>query len=213
MNDMIVGILGSLTHALGGSLGCAIIVLSLGIRVALLPLTIRLARRARRNQEIMRMLQPEIEQLKKRFEEKPGRLFREMRQLYQKHDCSPFDLPTLVGSFIQLPIFGMLYGAIRTSLNSSSAFLWIKSLAAPDFLLTLLILSVTGVSTYLMPSVSAQMKSALIVLQVVVTFFIIWKLAAGLGLYWASSTLVGLFQTLWLRYRSEGSRPSLSLAR
>ena len=65
MNDLIIGLITSLSHTFGGNLGCAIIVLSLGIRVALLPLTIKLARRARRNQEIIRTLQPEIEQLKK----------------------------------------------------------------------------------------------------------------------------------------------------
>jgi YidC/Oxa1 family membrane protein insertase len=95
----------------------------------------------------------------------------------------------------------MLYSSIRTSLTSSSAFLWIRSLASPDLLLTLVILALTGVSAYLMPSASGQMRSALIVLQVLVTFFIVWKLAAGLGLYWAASNLVGIFQTLWLRYR------------
>ena len=200
MNDMIIGLLTSLSHGFGGSLGWAIITLSLGIRIALLPLTIRLARRARRNQEIMRALQPEIEQLKKRFEKKPEHLFREISQLYKKHDCSPFDLPTLIGSFIQLPIFAILYSSIRSSLNASSAFLWIRSLLSPDSYLTLLILTLTGVAAYLMPSTSEQMKSILIVIQVVITFFIVWKLAAGLGLYWASSSLVGLFQNLWLRH-------------
>src|SRR5436190_21951901 len=148
MNDLIIALLASLTHSFGGSLGCGIIVLSLGIRVALLPLTLKLARRARRNQEIMLMLQPEIEQLKKRFEKKPERLFQEIRQLYRKHDCSPFDLPTLMGSFIQLPIFGILYSSIRSSLSSSNAFLWIRNLALPDFLLTLVIVSLTGLSAY-----------------------------------------------------------------
>lgn len=207
MSDMIIGLLVSLSHSFGGSLGWAIIALSLGIRIALLPLTIRLARRARRNQEIMRALQPEIEQLKKRFKKKPEHLIGEMSKLYKKHDCSPFDLPTLAGSFIQLPIFGILYSSIKSSLSASSAFLWIRSLVSPDFYLTLLILTLTGFAAYLMPSTSEQMKSTLIVIQVVVTFFIVWKLAAGLGLYWASSSLVGLFQTLWLRYRYDsGSR-------
>jgi len=199
MNDMIIALLAALAHSFGGSLACAIITLSLGIRIALLPLTIRLARRARRNQEILRVLQPEIEQLKKRFEKKPERLFAEIHKLYKKHGCSPFDLPTLAGNFIQLPIFGMLYRSIRSSLNASSTFLWIKSLASPDFYLTLVILSLTGVSVWLMPSVSEQMRSTLVVAQVIMTFFIVWKLAAGLGLYWASSSLVGLIQTLWLR--------------
>jgi len=201
MNDMIIALLVSLSNLFGGNLGWAIIALSVSIRVALLPLTIGLARRAQRNQEIMQRLQPEMERLKQRYEKKPERLFEEMRKLYRKHDCSPFDLPTLVGSFIQLPIFGMLYRSIRDSLSSSGAFLWIKSLASPDFLLTLLILSLTGLSAYLMPSASEQMRSTLVVIQVMVTFLIVWKLAAGLGLYWASSSLVGLFQTLWLRYR------------
>ena len=205
MNDTIVVLLTYLTQSLG-SLGCAILALSMGVRIALLPLTIKLARRAQRNQERMRVLQPEIDQLKKRFEKKPERLLEEMGKLYRKHDCSPFDIPTLIGSFVQLPIFGILYSGIRSSLGSSNAFLWIKSLAAPDFLLTLVILTLTGVSTYLMPSASEQVKSTLIAIQVLVTFFIVWKLEAGLGLYWASSGLVGLVQTLWLRYRNDAQR-------
>jgi len=205
MNETTVVLLTYLTQSFG-SLGCAILALSLGIRIALLPLTIMLARRAQRNQEKMRALQTEIDQLKKRFEKQPECLFEEMLKLYRKHDCSPFDVPTLVGTFVQLPIFGILYGGIRSSLGSSSTFLWIKSLAAPDFLLTLVILTFTAVSTHLMPSASEPMKSTLIAIQVVVTFIIVWKLAAGLGLYWASSGLVGLFQTLWIRFRNDAQR-------
>jgi len=206
MNDTTIAVLANLSHSFGGSLGWAIVVLSLGIRVALLPLTTSLARRARRNQEIIRRLQPEINRLRQRYEKQPERLFEEMRKLYRQHDCSPFDIPMLVGSFVQLPIFGMLYSSIRNSLTSSSAFLWIRSLASPDLILTMLILTFTGVSAYLMPSASGQMRSTIIVLQVVVMFFIVWKLAAGLGLYWASSSLVGIFQTLWLRYRDDDAR-------
>jgi YidC/Oxa1 family membrane protein insertase len=208
MNDMILALLASLSHAFGGSLGYAIIILSLGIRLALLPLTVRLARRALRNQEIMRALQAEVEQLRMRFEKKPERLFEEMRKLYRKHDCRPFDIPTLVGVFVQLPIFGMLYSSIRSSLSSKSAFLWIRNLASPDIWLTLLIVSLTGISAYLMPSHSEH-RNTLIGIQMIVTFLIVWKLAAGLGLYWASSSLVGLFQTAWLRYRyASASRPA-----
>jgi len=207
MNDMIIALLANLSHSFEWQrLGWAIVVRSLGVRVALLPLTTSLARRARRNQEIIRRLQPEINRLRQRYEKQPERLFEEMRKLYRQHDCSPFDIPMLVGSFVQLPIFGMLYSSIRNSLTSSSAFLWIRSLASPDLILTMLILTFTGVSAYLMPSASGQMRSTIIVLQVVVMFFIVWKLAAGLGLYWASSSLVGIFQTLWLRYRDDDAR-------
>jgi YidC/Oxa1 family membrane protein insertase len=94
----------------------------------------------------------------------------------------------------------MLYRSIRLSLSSSSAFLWIRNLASPDFCLTLLILFMTGLSMYLMPSASGQGRSVLIAIQVIITFLIVWKLAAGLGLYWLSSGAVGILQTVWIRY-------------
>ncbi len=201
MNDTLVALIGHLSQTLG-SLGGAILLLSLAVRVALLPLTIKLARRAQRNQEVMRALQPEIEQLKKQFEKKPERLLEEMNNLYRKHDLNPFDLRTMLGSFIQLPIFGLLYNSIRSSLGSAVSFAWIKSLASPNFLLTLVILFLTGLSAWLVPSTSGQMRNVMIAIQVTITFFFVWKLAAGLSLYWVSSSAVGLFQTLWLRYRT-----------
>jgi YidC/Oxa1 family membrane protein insertase len=203
MNDTIIALLTWLTQVFGGSLGCAILTLSLGARVALLPLSIKLARRTRRNQEIMRLLQPEIEQLRKRFEKKPGRLFEEMRKLYQKHGCNPFDVPALLAGFIQLPVFGILCSSIRSSVRSSSTFLWIRNLALPDFFLTVAILSLTGLTAYLMPSASEQMRNTLVIIQVIVTFLIVWKLSAGLALYWVSSGAVNLFQAVWLRYRKD----------
>ena len=64
-----------------------------------------------------------------------------------------------------------------------------------------------------MPSNSEHMRNTLITVQMIVTFLIVWKLAAGLGLYWVSSNLVGLFQTLWLRYRYDSaSKPAYQFA-
>jgi YidC/Oxa1 family membrane protein insertase len=199
MNDSILGLLAYLAQQFGGSTGWAIIALSVGIRVALLPLTIRLSRRAMRGQEIMRRLQPEIEALKKKFEKSPERLFEETMKLHRKHGHSPFDLPAMMGTFFQLPLFAMLYRAIGSALSSGERFYWIRSLAAPDGLLTLIVVVLTAITAYLMPNVSQGARTTMMVIQVSVTFFIVWKLAAGYGLYWASSNAIGLFQTLWLR--------------
>jgi YidC/Oxa1 family membrane protein insertase len=201
MYNLLPAALAYLVQILDGSLGYAIIALSLSIRVALLPLTVRLARRTLKNQEIARALQPEIDELKKRFEKKPERLFQEIRKVHRQHGYSPFDLRTLVGSFIQLPIFGMVYSAIRSALASKNSFLWIRNLASPDFALTMVILTLTAAAAYWMPTASENARTTMIVIQLIVTSLIVWKLAAGLGLYWASSSLVSLFQNLWLRYR------------
>jgi YidC/Oxa1 family membrane protein insertase len=199
MYTLLVAALAHLVQIFGGNLGCAILVLSLGIRIALLPLTIRISRRMMRNQQIARTLQPELDEIKKRFEKKPELLFGEMQKVYKKHGFSPFDLPAMLGSFIQLPVFAFIYQAIRDSVAGSGPFLWIRSLASPDGWLTLVILMLTGVTAYFMPNVSESAKTTLILIQIAVTCFIVWKLMAGLGLYWVASSSVGLFQNLWLR--------------
>jgi YidC/Oxa1 family membrane protein insertase len=206
MHDSLLALIVYLAQQFGGSTGWAIVALSLSIRVALLPLTLRLSRRAMRNQEIIRTLQPEIEALKTRFEKKPEKLFEEIRILYRRHDYKPFDLPAVIGAFLQLPIFGMLYRAIGSALVSGQRFYWIRSLAAPDVCLTVIVLVLTAASGYFLPSISDGGRRTMIAIQVGITFFIVWKLAAGFGLYWASSSAVGLVQTLWLRH--ERSRES-----
>lgn len=199
MTALLISLIAFLDQVLGGSLGGAIIILSLGVRLALLPLTVRLARRARRNQAVARTLQPEIDELKRRFEKKPERLFEETMKVYRKHNYSPLDVPALLGGFLQIPVFAMLYGAIKRSLRSNRAFLWMRNLSAPDLVLTLVVLSLTAATAYWMPSASEHARTTMIVIQVIITSLIVWKLAAGLGLYWAVSNLVGLFQALWLR--------------
>ncbi|MFT3780483.1 MAG: YidC/Oxa1 family membrane protein insertase [Nibricoccus sp.] len=201
MDISLTALFGSLVNVLGGNLGWAILALSLGIRVALLPLTLRLARRAFRNQKIAQALQPEIDAIKKKFEKKPEQLFGEIQKVYKKHGYNPLDLRALLGSFVQLPIFGMLYRTIRDAITKGGAFLWIRNLASPDAWLTLGILTLTGLSAYFLPNANEAAKGMLIFIQVAITVFIVWKLAAGLGLYWAASSAVGLGQNLWLRWR------------
>ncbi len=77
---------------------------------------IRLSRRTMRGQQIVRKLQPEIEELRKKYEKKPERLFEETMKLYRRHGYGPFDIPAMIGMFAQLPIFAMLYRAIGAAL-------------------------------------------------------------------------------------------------
>jgi len=198
MNTFLAASLTHLTQLFGGNLGAAILGISLAVRLACLPLTLALARRALRRQKILRDLQPQIELLKQRYEKKPEKLFAELRELYRKHHCSPFDLVTLLGGLIQLPVFGMLYGTARSVLRPSG-FLWIRNLATPDGILISLILLLTGFAAYFSPGITEQARTTIVVVQTLITAVIVWKLAAGLGLYWIASGVVGLLQNLWLR--------------
>jgi YidC/Oxa1 family membrane protein insertase len=189
-----------LAQHVGQNLGWAILVLSFAVRLTLLPLTIRLARRAQRNQARLRALQPELEALRQRLEKHPDRLFAEMQALYRKHDCSPLDAKVLGGALLQLPIFTLLYRAISRGLGSSGGFLWIRNLALPDLALTFVVAALAAVTAFVAPEVSGHARLFIMALQAGVAVLLVAKLASGLALYWAASSTVGLGQTVWLRY-------------
>jgi YidC/Oxa1 family membrane protein insertase len=94
----------------------------------------------------------------------------------------------------------MLYRAIGSAIVSGERFYWIRSLASPDAWLTVIVLALTAASAWFAPGMSDTARRTLIAVQLGITFFFVWKLAAGYGLYWASSSLLGLGQTLWLRH-------------
>ncbi|HEY2165306.1 MAG TPA: hypothetical protein VGH04_15010, partial [Gemmatimonadaceae bacterium] len=61
-------------HLFGGSLSGGIFAVSLAARFVFMPLTLRLARRARERQRILDRLQPELARLKKRHARQPDKL-------------------------------------------------------------------------------------------------------------------------------------------
>src|SRR5437764_10034991 len=99
-------------HVCGGSLGGGIVVLSLMIRIALLPLTLRIAVRAHAHQRAMQPLDPEVERLRKRHATNPVALARATRELYARHGLGVVPRGTLLGALVQMPIGGALYQTV-----------------------------------------------------------------------------------------------------
>jgi len=95
-----------------GSIGIAIILLTLIIKVILWPLNTK----ALKSQRALAELQPEIDDLKRKYKDNKEEQSREMMALYSKQKVSPFSscLPIL----IQLPILFALYRVMRDGLKS-----------------------------------------------------------------------------------------------
>jgi YidC/Oxa1 family membrane protein insertase len=70
--DVLRAIIFGVAHVCNGSVGVAVILVSLAIRLALLPLTLRLARRAREHQRRLNELRPELERLQRRYANDPA---------------------------------------------------------------------------------------------------------------------------------------------
>ena len=188
-----------LVQYFGGSVGLAIITLSSSIRVALMPLSLRMARRANAQQAILQRIQPEIERLKEKYKSKPERLTQETFKLYHQHGYRPLNGGSFIAIIVQLPIFAGLYSVIRNGISLGSRFLWIADLAKPDIILTFIIGLLTLITSFVTPQLSHQSKNLAFILPTIITLVFVWQVSSGLGLYWAAASFVGIAQNVILR--------------
>lgn len=98
--NALVYIIGVLPH---GDVGIAVVILTLLIRIILLPLS----QKAQKTTRAMRALQPQLDSLKKTHGHNPQKHMEEMRILYKDAGVSPFSSIFLM--IIQLPILLGLY--------------------------------------------------------------------------------------------------------
>jgi YidC/Oxa1 family membrane protein insertase len=131
------------TTAYGGNLGLAIITLSLITRLALLPLTLRMARHAQAQQRILQTIKPEIDDVKAKYNSSPQKLGTELSKLYRKHGVKPIDGVNSLGLLAQLLLGAGVYSAIRRGMGAGGRFLWIRNLAQPNAILAV----ATGILT------------------------------------------------------------------
>jgi YidC/Oxa1 family membrane protein insertase len=110
----------------GGDVGIAVIVLTLLLRLVLLPLS----QKAQKTQAGMRMLQPQLDVLKKQHGANPQVHMMEMQKLYKEAGVSPFSSILLL--LIQLPILIGLYQVFNYgTLTNVDATLLYSFISAP----------------------------------------------------------------------------------
>jgi len=194
-------------HVCGGSLGGGILLVSAGVRLALLPLTLRLARRARAQQAKLAALRPELETLQRRYANDPGRLMRETRALHAKHGISLLTPSGLAGMAIQFPVFGGLFAAVRTGLGARVRFLWVGDLARPDGALLLIATALTAWSLSSAPNTPGETTSQtpLLVVGLVATAAFLWTASSAVALSAGAGSLVSVLQN-WLLSRDRMRR-------
>jgi YidC/Oxa1 family membrane protein insertase len=200
MLDLLRTALFSLSHMLGGSLGFAIVTLSAVVRLALLPVTLRGARRGLILRQKMAAIKPELVALQKKHGKDPEKLRAAMLELYARNGIRPIRDSGLGSVFLQLPIGIALYSVIRQGIGVGSKFLWIGNLARSDILLSVVTSALTATMTLSAPTMSGgEPNRGFAVAFAVLTFFMVWQIASGVTLYWASTTSIGILQNLILR--------------
>ena len=196
----------NLTASLGfPSYGIAIIILTIVIKVLLLPFALKQIKSMKGMQEI----QPKVAALQKKYKNDRAKLSIEMQKLYREHNISPLAgcLPLLIQMPFLISIFYALQGFQYDSAHAS--FLWLSSLASKDPTYVLPILS--AVSTWALSAQTAPKNAE--GPQKMMTYFmplfigyISINFPSGLVIYWVVSNLFQLVQQTIVFHKDKGLR-------
>jgi YidC/Oxa1 family membrane protein insertase len=207
--EMLRALIFGVAHVCNGSIGLAEILVSFAIRLALLPLTLRLARRAREHQDRLRELKPELERLQKRYANDPAALWRETAKFYRVRGVKQVDPAGFWGGLAQMPVLATLYATLRRGLGSAIRFLWIADTSLPNLLLNVSVAGVTAFSVIACQSPETTRSTQLLV-GALIGGTTIWFLGSASALFALSAgagSVVGLVQAVLLRRdASTGSR-------
>src|SRR5438876_1080330 len=95
--DLIYTTLLALAMLFGGNMGWAIGVLSLSVRLALLPITLRMTYRALQVQAALKKVEPELSRIRRKYKDDPKRMWEETAKVHQREGINVFGGGSLVG--------------------------------------------------------------------------------------------------------------------
>ncbi len=183
------------------SYGIAIIVLTVIIKVALLPLAVKQIRSMKGMQE----LQPKIQAIQKKYKGDRAKISSEMQRLYRENHISPAAgcLPLLIQMPFLISIYYALMGFPYDPAHES--FLWLDSLAAPDT--TYILPALAALSTWVISwqttpkNVQGSQKTMLYIMPLFIGYISI-TFPSGLVIYWVVCNVFQFVQQT-IMFRSE----------
>jgi YidC/Oxa1 family membrane protein insertase len=204
-----------LSNLLASNFGLGIIVFTLLMRLATMPLTLRQIRSTR----AMSTLQPKMQEIQKKYKD-PKRRQEETMKLYRQAGVNP--LGCLLPMLVQMPIWFALYGALRITVGGTpesvvslserlypwgfiesavpleNRFLWLD-LGQPDrsLILALLVFASTYVQQKLstVPSTDPQKQAQAQMMNWMMPLMFAWftlGVPSGLAVYWAMSNITAV---------------------
>ena len=202
----------AITSAAGfASYGWAIILLTIIVKMALYPLTVKQVKSMKAMQE----LSPKMKKIQEKYKDNPQVMQQKIGALYKDAGVNPLSgcLPLL----IQMPILmGMYYSLYNFSYPTpeSAYFLWMTSMSNPDPLYILPVLS--ALTTFLQQKMTTtdsnnpQMKMMMFIMPLFIGWISI-NFPSGLVLYWVTMNVVQIIQQWWM-YRGDNAAPKKEAA-
>jgi YidC/Oxa1 family membrane protein insertase len=186
----------------GNSYGLAIIIVTILIRLVILPLMVK----QMKSSKAMQAIQPEMQKLREKYSSKDQqtqqKLQKETMELFQKHGINP-----LAGCFpllIQMPILiGFYHAIMRTTAIAEHTFLWFDlGDKDPYYILPI----IAGITTFIQQKLTMagamnqnpQMAMMLWLMPIMIVIFAI-SFPAALSLYWVVGNIFMIVQTFFIK--------------
>ena len=189
-----------------GNYGLAIILLTLVVRIVILPLTVYQMRAMKRMQEV----QPLMKEIQEKYRDNPEKLNQELMALYSREKVNPFSgcLPLLVELPILYALFAVFNAFDPTKFNYTYQFLW-ADLSQRDIPLTAILTVVSMILQQYLTRHADEMdpnqRAMMWIMPIMFGWIAFTMPTSSIVLYWVVSTFFGLIQQDNLR-RSPGLR-------
>ncbi len=214
----------------GGNVGVAIILLTVGVRTILLPLS----HKSVVSQAKMRAIAPHVEKLKEKHKDNKQEQARKTMELYKEHGINPFSGCLLV--LVQLPVIFALYFVFFKGLPTINTEILYSFISAPvpmTMMFLGILLSGKSIILALLAAVTQYYQIKLSIppmapaekgakpsfkddfarsfnLQIryilpVVVFGISYTISAAVALYWATSNLFSIGHELYVKRKATKS--------
>ena len=202
-------ILNWIASAIGGNYVISIMIVSIVVRIILMPTMFKQMKTMLMNQEKMALLKPYIDKMNERYGDNPTP---EQRMEVQQYTMDIYRLNnvSLTGGvasgclpvLVTMPVYSALYNAILYSPEiSNSSFMGVSlgSTYLPIAIATAVIYLIQGYISqlYMDETQKAQAKATLFLMPVMMLMFTVGT-AAGIGIYFFTSGLTAILQT-WIQ--------------
>ena len=205
----------------GHNVGWAIIILTVIVRLALLPSSLK----ATRQQKHMQDLQPHIQEIQTKYKDDKKKLSEELMAFYRRNKVNP--LGSCLPLLIQLPILIVLYYVFINGLSTDHFSLVYNHWPRPEFIRTFFLgIDLAKPDKFILPIIAGALQfyqawqitpknkpqpgqemqsmisKQMLYLMPIFTVFIAGRFPAALPLYWIITTLFSIGQQWWV-FREE----------
>ncbi|MBN1355820.1 membrane protein insertase YidC [bacterium] len=180
--------------------GLSIIILTIAIKIILLPLSHMSMKSMKKMQEI----QPQMKEIQQRYRKDARKQQEELQKLYKRHGANPMSgcLPLLV----QFPVFIALYQVLMNSIEMRGApFLWAEDLSQPDIPLVLIMGASMFIQQKMTPTTGDPRQAKMMMFMPVLFTAMFWSFPSGLVVYWLMNNILTIIQQYFMNVRSEDS--------